>query len=203
MAYHTILLFGAPGVGKGMQGQLLGTIPGFYHFSSGDMFRALDKQSDLGKEFTHYSTQGLLVPDELTVRLWKQYIERRVSEGAFRPEQQLLVLDGIPRTVQQTMAMEPYIKVLKIVHLLAGDENVMVQRMKRRALLQHRPDDADETVIRRRFEVYRAQTQPMLDHFAAELIADIDAVGSPARVLRDILRSLVPILDRYCKPWEG
>ncbi len=203
MAYNTILLFGAPGVGKGMQGTMLGKIPGFYHFSSGDMFRSLDKQSDLGKEFSHYSTQGLLVPDDLTVRLWKQYIDKKVTDGSYKPTQQLLLLDGIPRTVQQTQAMDPHVKVLKIVHLLAGDENVMIQRMKRRALLQHRPDDADETVIRRRFEVYHQQTQPMLDHYPTDLVADIDAVGSPARVLRDILRALVPLLDRHCEAWEG
>ncbi|NJL32329.1 MAG: nucleoside monophosphate kinase [Phycisphaerales bacterium] len=203
MIYNTILLFGAPGVGKGMQGHLLGNIPGFYHFSSGEMFRSLDKQSELGREFNHYSTQGLLVPDDLTVRLWTQYIEQRISAGDYKPDMQLLLLDGIPRTVQQAQAMAPHMQVLKVIHLLAGDENVMVQRMKRRALMQHRPDDADEAVIRRRFEVYHAQTQPMLDHYPAELVADIDAVGSPARVLRDVLRTLVPVLDRHCKPWEG
>lgn len=201
--YNCILLFGAPGVGKGTQGKLLGRIPGFYHFSSGDMFRALDKNSELGQLVMSYSTKGLLVPDDLTVRMWAEYIAARVADRSFNPAQQLLLLDGIPRTVNQARLMAPHMNVLKIIHLVAPDIEAMVQRMKKRALKENRPDDADEAVIRRRFEVYKAETQPMLDHYPADLRADINAIGSPARILRDILNVLVPIQEAHCQPWEG
>ena len=67
--YPSILLIGPPGVGKGTQGTILGCIPGFFHLATGDMFRSLDKDSEIGMEFARYSQQGLLVPDFLTVKL--------------------------------------------------------------------------------------------------------------------------------------
>src|SRR5262245_55093023 len=68
--YQTILLFGAPGSGKGTQGKILGQIPGFYHLSCGEVFRTLDTGSDLGKVFMEYSSRGELVPDDVTVKMW-------------------------------------------------------------------------------------------------------------------------------------
>ena len=73
--YDTFLFFGAPGSGKGTQGQVLGRLPRFFHCACGDVFRSLDTRTPLGQEFLHYSSQGMLVPDELTVRLWKTKIE--------------------------------------------------------------------------------------------------------------------------------
>ena len=72
MRYRTILLFGAPGSGKGTQGKILGNIPGFHHSSSGDIFRTLDLQSEMGRTFWQFSSQGKLVPDEFTVKLLYQ-----------------------------------------------------------------------------------------------------------------------------------
>ena len=63
--YKSILLFGAPGSGKGTQGKILGTIPGFFHCACGDVFRAVDVRSDFGKAFLDYSSRGQLVPDDL------------------------------------------------------------------------------------------------------------------------------------------
>ncbi len=96
MAYKSILLFGAPGSGKGTQGKILGTIPGFYHCACGDVFRAVDAHSELGKAFIQYSSKGQLVPDDLTVRLWAAQIEAMEDAGIFRPATDYLVLDGIP-----------------------------------------------------------------------------------------------------------
>ena len=69
--FRTILLFGAPGSGKGTQGKILGQIPGFFHLSCGDVFRALQPESDLGRMFLEYSSRGQLVPNDLTVKLWQ------------------------------------------------------------------------------------------------------------------------------------
>ena len=65
--YKTVLLFGAPGAGKGTQGKILGKVPGFYHLACGDVFRSLDMGSELGSKFMEYSSRGELVPDALTI----------------------------------------------------------------------------------------------------------------------------------------
>src|SRR3954463_11149499 len=96
--YKTILLFGAPGSGKGTQGKIIGTIPGYYHSSTGDIFRSLDLQSEMGRKVWEYSSAGQLVPDELTIKMWKQYILGMELVNQFHPETEILILDGIPRT---------------------------------------------------------------------------------------------------------
>ena len=190
--YRTVLLFGAPGVGKGTQGKMLGRIPGFHHFSTGDMFRTLDPHSDLGKTFLSYSTRGELVPDELTVELWKRNIEAQATLGMFHPYNELLVLDGIPRSVRQTELMDEHIDVLGIL-LLEGDCDALLRRLKGRAMEQGRPDDAKEEIVRRRLAVYSDETQPVLSHYPVELQHRIDAIGTPAVVLDRVIRAVAPI----------
>lgn len=193
--YRSILLFGPPGSGKGTQGKLLGSVPGFCHLATGDMFRGLAKESDLGREIRTYSSRGELVPDELTVRLWQQYVREIIAMEAYTPSCDILLLDGIPRSVAQAQDLEDKIEVLAIIHLVCPDIDEMVQRMKGRALKEGRKDDADETVIRRRFEVFDKETAPVLGHYDASLVRDIDAIGKPARVLLDILHVIAPLHD--------
>ncbi|MBT5366111.1 MAG: AAA family ATPase, partial [Phycisphaerae bacterium] len=106
--YSSILLIGPPGVGKGTQGKLIGAIPGFFHLATGDMFRSLDKESEIGLEFTRYSSQGLLVPDFLTVRLWRQHVEQLIARELYAPTTDMLILDGIPRSQPQAETMRDY-----------------------------------------------------------------------------------------------
>src|SRR4030095_10726567 len=106
MRYNTFILFGAPGSGKGTQGKILGTIPGFYHCACGDVFRSIDLRSPLGKAFLDYSSRGQLVRDDVTVDLWAQQIGNMVTLGRFKPEIDFLVLDGIPRNVEQARLMQ-------------------------------------------------------------------------------------------------
>src|SRR5437867_10781927 len=84
--YTTILLFGAPGAGKGTQGKILGTIPQFYHHACGDAFRNLTIDNELGRIFLEYSSRGELVPDEHTVRLWQDNINAMRATGRFDPD---------------------------------------------------------------------------------------------------------------------
>ena len=192
--YPSILLIGPPGVGKGTQGKILGSIPGFFHLATGDMFRGLDKESEIGLEFTRYSSQGLLVPDFLTVRLWQQHLEQLIAKDMYSPERDVLLLDGIPRSEPQAEMMGDLINPFMIIHLVCEDIDEMVRRMQRRATEQGRPDDADESVIRKRFDVYRDQTAPVLACYNDEIIADIDALGTQAEVLLRILSKVVPAL---------
>ena len=190
--YPSILLFGPPGVGKGTQGQILGSVPGFFHLATGDMFRSLDKESEIGKEFAEYSSQGLLVPDSLTIRLWQQHVEQLNSRALYDPTTDVLLLDGIPRSEPQAVAMRDHIDPFMVVHLVCENLDEMVRRMKKRATEQGRPDDADESVIRKRFEVYDEQTAPVLACYDESIVTNIDALGTPAEVLQRVLNAVVP-----------
>jgi len=190
--FDAMLLLGAPGSGKGTQGKMLGTLPGIVHVAMGDIFRALDKNSELGRIFREYSSKGLLVPDEFVVKLWKQHMDKLVADGKCEPADDQLALDGIPRNVSQARALEQYVSVSKIVVLCCehGIESI-IQRMKDRALKEGRADDANEATIRRRFEVYDAETAPVLAHYPKRLRTDVDALQTPIEVAHDILSAVL------------
>lgn len=195
--YQTILLFGAPGAGKGTQGKILGQVPGFYHLSCGEVFRTLDLTSEIGRTFMQFSSRGELVPDDVTIRMWQQNMHARTVLSDYKPSQDLLVLDGIPRNVHQAELMQKHINVLLVVHLVCPDKEQMIKRLRRRALKENRVDDAKEEVIRRRWQVYEKETFPVLDFYSKQIVREVDAVGSPARVLEHILEHVVPVQESH------
>jgi len=203
-SYQTVLLFGPPGVGKGTQGQILARIPGFFHSSTGDIFRNIDINSEIGKLFYQYSSRGELVPDDITVKIWSQHVYANSVLGLFKPNQDILVLDGLPRNVNQAKLLYRSTSVLKIINLVCRDKEALFERMKKRAMKQNRADDAKDDVIRRRFEVYENETRPVLEFYDPSLITEIDAMGSPAEVLTHILEAIVPIqTDHFRNPLGG
>lgn len=189
--YRSILLFGCPGSGKGTQGEVLGKMLGFVHLSMGDVFRALDKESEIGREFMSYASQGKLVPDELTLRVWRQHVEGLVASGAYKVAGNLLLLDGIPRTREQAELMAATIDVARILVLDIENRDALVQRLKARATKQGRADDADERVIRTRFETYDRETLATLGFYDSALISKVNADQSPIEVTRDIIEVLI------------
>ena len=191
--FRTLLILGAPGSGKGTQGLVLGRVPRFHHLACGDVFRSLDTRTPLGQKFVEYSSRGELVPDDLTVQLWKANVKDRVEAHQFKPEIDFLVLDGIPRNVEQARYMEEHIEVLHVFHLSCPDRTELARRLRKRALKDNRFDDANETVIQRRFATYEAETKPILDHYGPSLVTDIDASQSPARVLHEILGKVITL----------
>ena len=195
--YQTVLLFGAPGSGKGTQGKILGAIPGFYHLSCGEVFRTLDMSSKLGKTFMEYSSKGLLVPDDVTIEMWHQNMHARTVLSDYKPHADLLVLDGIPRNANQAKLLEKHLNVLAIIHLMCPDKEEMIKRLRRRALKENRVDDAKEDVIRKRWEVYEKETYPVLNHYNPAIVHEVNATGSPARVLEHILEEVVPIQEAH------
>jgi adenylate kinase len=199
MNHQTVLLFGPPGSGKGTQGRILGNIPGFYHCSCGEVFRRLNFSDELGKLFMEYSSRGELVPDDVTVKIWHAHIRAMQATGAYKPKSDLLILDGIPRSVKQAQILDEEMDVLKIIHLVCRDEEKMIERLRRRALKENRMDDAKEEVIRRRWEVYRAETAPVLGHYPKANLAEVDALLSPAEVLRQVLDIVIPIQTAHFK----
>jgi len=195
--YQTILLFGAPGAGKGTQGKILGSIPGFFHLSCGEVFRSLDMTSELGRVFLQYSSKGELVPDDVTVKMWQQNMHAQTVLSRFKPNQDVLVLDGIPRNVAQAKLLQKHLDVLLVVHLICPDKEKMFERLRKRALKENRVDDAREDVIRHRWEVYERETFPVLAFYSKQVIREVPAVGSPARVLQHILEVVVPVQEEH------
>jgi adenylate kinase len=193
MKYRTILLFGAPGAGKGTQGKILGAIPQFFHCACGDVFRSLRPDNELGRLFLDYSSRGQLVPDDATVQLWRQSIHAKVRSGQFQPETDTLVLDGIPRNPAQAQLLQESIDLQAIINLVCPDPARLVERLQRRALHENRLDDAHLDVIRSRLDTYERQTKPLLDFYGPDRIYPVDATQTPVRVLRDILNILVNI----------
>ena len=195
--HPTILLFGAPGVGKGTQGMILGQIPGFYHLSCGDVFRSLNISSPEGREIYQFSSRGQLVPDELTVKIWKKSLLGHIAISRYKPPDEILVLDGIPRNPNQIELLKDTINVLHIIHLVCADVDKMVDRIKRRAIRENRADDANEDVILARFDVYRRESEPVVNAYPTEIISQIDAMDSPPEVLVNVLQRLIPVRNQW------
>jgi adenylate kinase len=196
--YQTILLLGPPGAGKGTQGKILGAIPGFFHLSCGEVFRTLDVNSELGKIALQYSSRGELVPDDITIKIWEEYIHAHTVSVPSNPNIDLLILDGIPRSVNQAELMEKHIEVLRLIYLVCEDEEAILLRLRRRALQENRTDDAHEDVIRHRFQVYQQETQPVVDYYSQSIVRIVDALGTPAEILQRILEIVVPVQNAHC-----
>jgi adenylate kinase len=188
-----ILILGAPGAGKGTQGKILGAIPRFFHCACGDIFRSMDTRTPIGRRFVEYSSRGELVPDELTVDLWKSQVENWAESHLYKPDIDFLVLDGIPRNVRQAEIIADFLEVHQVFHLTCPDRGELARRMRKRALKENRIDDASDTVIAQRIETYDAETRPILDHYPDEIITVVDAMRPPVEVLGDIIRRIVAL----------
>jgi adenylate kinase len=193
MKYSTILLFGAPGSGKGTQGKVLGSIPGFYHCACGDIFRNLKVNSKLGRTFVEYSSKGELVPDNATVELWTDFMEGVIQMGRFHPNENLLVLDGIPRNIAQAEMLRDIIDVRAMFWLKIRNIDELVRRIQRRALRENRLDDMNLDVIRTRLETYEKETQPLVDYYGKKLVHRIDSDLTPSEVCERILSKVIKL----------
>ena len=189
------MIFGCPGSGKGTQGEVLGKMPNLVHLAMGDIFRELDKDSDIGKESLSYSTKGQLCPDELTVRVFRHHIERLIERETIKPDYHTLILDGIPRTVQQVELLSDVVDVKCVVYLMIDDRDALIARLANRAKTSGRPDDADREVIENRIEVYERETHPVLEAYPKKLIARVNADQPPLAVLRDVADCLVGVVS--------
>jgi adenylate kinase len=189
--YRTILMFGAPGSGKGTHGKILGAIPGFIHCSCGEVFRSLSPETPLGKIFVEYSSRGNLVPDEPTIQLWQQFVHGLTATGRFHTERDTLVLDGIPRNVHQAEMLRDFLNVTAVFYMRSGSFKNLVARMQRRALKDNRLDDANLDVIRARLKTYEKETKPVLNFYGKQLVHRINTDGTPPQTFLKILRHVV------------
>lgn len=171
-----IILLGPPGAGKGTQGDLLSCETGHPQISTGDLLRkAVRDETDLGVRAKHYMDRGLLVPDEVIMRLIEEVLRSPVAENG-------VLMDGFPRTVVQAEAVDEFLAgrggaVDHVVNMeVSRDE--LVKRLLGRAEEQGRSDD-NEAAIRQRLEVYREQTEPLVTFYDDRgIVRRIDAVGT-------------------------
>lgn len=160
-----LILFGPPGSGKGTQAVRLAEKFGLIHISTGDLFRhEISNNTPLGQKAQDYMSKGVLVPDEVTVGMLKNKMDRSQDAKGF-------ILDGFPRTIPQAQALDDLMcerdeEVNAVISLNVEDEE-LVGRLLKRGETSGRPDDANEEVIRRRLEEYKAKTQPVFDFYAA------------------------------------
>ena len=171
------ILFGPPGAGKGTQAALM--IDKFHlrHISTGDLLRREIKAgTELGKQAAALIEKGNLVPDEV--------VEGMIaSELAAHPDVKGFIFDGFPRTVAQAEVLDKMLadrgeNVTGVVSLIIDDQMVL-ERIKHRALLENRKDDANEEIIRNRIANYHAKTEPVIDYYKAQgKYHEIDGVGS-------------------------
>lgn len=184
--YRALLLFGMPGSGKGTQGAVLGMLPDLVHISMGDVFRKIPKWGKFGQEIARYTSQGKLVPDDLTVRIWENHIKVLEMQELLLPGQHTLVLDGLPRNYYQAERLDVFLDVIQIFHLMINDTAKATERLKGRALRENRLDDMNEEVIRRRLNSYFEETFNTLSFYNPEVIFEVDAGQSPLEVHCDI-----------------
>lgn len=188
--YRTYLLFGMPGSGKGTQGAVLGQLPALIHISMGDVFRKIPKYGRIGKEIEQYTSQGRMVPDELTVRIFMRHLHIMEMQETLMSDQHSLILDGLPRSYAQAEMLADVLDVEQIFHLVIQDTQLAMERLKARALRENRLDDMNEEVIRRRLNTYYEETYRTLSFYPSELIHEIDAGQRMIDVLRDIVNRL-------------
>ncbi len=192
--FRSILIFGPPGSGKGTLGKFLSSAGNHYHLSSGAIFRGLSPDSAVGKIFHKYAAAGKLVPDEVTIEIWLHFVGGLIATNCYYPNDQFLLLDGLPRTIRQTELIDPYIDLMHIIVLETPDVNVLINRLKRRAVIERRLDDFDEDILRMRMQVYEEETVRVLEQYPQELISTFNANQPPLDVLRDVLVKLSYLL---------
>ncbi len=192
--FRSVLIFGPPGSGKGTLGKFLSSAGNHFHLSSGDIFRSLSPESPAGKLFHNYAGKGLLLPDEITIQIWHHFVHGLIATNRYFPNQQLLLLDGIPRTLKQADFLEKHVRVEGIIVLEIEDIEVLVKRLQRRAVIEKRLDDMDTDILRTRMEVYVKDTSRLLKHYPSSLISRFNADQKQLEVLRDVLVRLTDLL---------
>ena len=176
-----LVLFGKPGAGKGTQAGFLKEKYNLKHISTGDVFRYNIKNgTELGKLAKSYLDNGDLVPDEVTIKMLQDEVEKNPDAAGF-------IFDGFPRTTAQAQALDNFLesKEMEINGTVAleADDEVLIARLLERGKESGRSDDQDEDKIRNRFEEYNQKTAPLKDYYQAQnKFYSVNGIGEIAEI---------------------
>ena len=185
-----IVLFGKPGAGKGTQAEFLKQKYNLTHLSTGDIFRFnMKNDTDLGKLAKSYIEKGDLVPDEVTIKMLQDEVEKNLDSKGF-------LFDGFPRTIAQADALDAFLKTkewnVTATVALEADDEILVQRLLERGKTSGRADDQDVDKIRNRYQEYNEKTAPLMDYYAAQnKFHAVNGIGS----IEEITERLSKVID--------
>ena len=210
-----LLLFGAPGVGKGTQAKLLSAKFNIPHISTGDILRqAVKDETELGKKAQEIMSRGDLVPDDIMIGIIKYRFSKSDCNAGF-------ILDGFPRTTKQAVELDKLLQEMKIsdvklINIYADEEEIVKRLNSRRACREcghiftlveiknsktcpdckakdsfYLREDDKEEVIRKRMEVFRKSTEPVLNYYKKQgKVISINGIGSVEEVNKELLKIL-------------
>jgi adenylate kinase len=218
VSQFNLILLGPPGAGKGTQAGRIVEEYGIPHISTGDILRgAVKNQTQMGLEAKKYMDAGELVPDNVVIGIVRDRLQEPDTAKGF-------LMDGFPRTIPQAEALDAVLDslgraVTKTIVVLV-DEEELVRRLSGRRICRvcqapfhvvfnppkkegvcdkcggelYQRDDDSEATVRNRLEVYRNQTEPLIDYYdQAGLVARVDGAQSPEKVYEDIRAALGPV----------
>jgi adenylate kinase len=184
-----LILFGPPGSGKGTQSEKIVEKFGLIHLSTGNLLRQeIVEKTPLGLEAKNFMDKGQLVPDEVVIGMIDSCLEKHPDAKGF-------LFDGFPRTIAQSEALDKLLSLKKtaISKVLALDvsEDELVKRLVKRGETSGRSDDTDEAVIRKRFSVYKNETQPVAAYYNAQQKLDkVPGEGSVEEIFQKLSNSI-------------
>jgi len=185
-----IIIFGAPGSGKGTQSELIISKYGLYHISTGEILRQeIKKQTELGAIAEEYIKTGQLIPDELIIKILADVLDANSDARGY-------IFDGFPRTIAQGKALDQLLRekntsIIAVLNLVV-DEKELFNRLIKRGEESNRTDD-DPDIIQKRLEVYRNQTEPLKEYYRKRgKLFKIKGNNS----IDDVFEKIVDVLDR-------
>ena len=187
-----IVLFGKPGAGKGTQAEFLKEKYNLIHLSTGDIFRYnIKNDTDLGKLAKSFIDKGDLVPDEVTIKMLQDAVEKNPDTKGF-------LFDGFPRTLAQSVALDFFLASKKwevtATIALEADDEILIQRLLERGKTSGRIDDQDEEKIRNRYQEYNEKTAPLMKYYKSQnKFYPINGIGSITEIterLSTVIESL-------------
>lgn len=185
-----IIIFGAPGSGKGTQGEKLAEKYGLEHVSTGDMLRAeIKSNSEFGKKADSYISKGQLIPDEVMIERFDDMMKKKNGVKGF-------IFDGFPRTIAQGLAMdemmEKYEEKVSLVLSLEVEEEELINRILKRGEESGRSDDSRD-IIESRLKIYHEQTEPLKNFYSDQFkLVRVHGQGD----IEEIFESIVNLVDR-------